>query len=66
MEIGDRVRVDGMTGVVVAILSEGKFAHAYPADQWEYLKVGVLIDTVEAGLVHFPDLNGIVIDRISN
>ena len=66
MEIGDRVRVDGMSGVVVALLSEGKFAPGYPADEWAHLKVGILVETVEAGLIHFPDPDRIEVDRGSS
>jgi hypothetical protein len=66
MEIGDRVRVDGMNGVVVALPSEGKYASDYPAAAWSYLKVGVLVDTAEAGLIHNPSLDGIEIVQISD
>jgi len=66
MEIGDKVRVDGMTGVVVALISEGKFSSTYRAEDWACLKVGVLVETVEAGLIHCPDSKDVEIDQISN
>ncbi|WP_441237886.1 hypothetical protein [Bradyrhizobium sp. 930_D9_N1_4] len=66
MEIGERIRIDGMTGRVVALISEGKFSADYPAERWAYLKVGTLIDTDEAGLIHYPDLDGVEFERISN
>jgi hypothetical protein len=63
MEIGDKVRVDGMTGVVVALPAEGKFAPDHPAEAWAFLEVGALVDTVEAGLIHYPSLDRLEIDR---
>jgi len=66
MKIGDKIRVDGMTGVVVGLLSEGKFAPGYSAEEWAYLQVGVLVETVEAGLIHFPHTDGIAVDQNSN
>ena len=33
LEIGDRIRIDGMTGTVVALISEGKFSADHPAGQ---------------------------------
>jgi hypothetical protein len=66
MEVGDRVKVQGMTGLVVALISEGKFAESHPAEQWAYLKVGTLIMTEEAGLIHYPSFNGIEIERIGS
>ena len=59
MKIGDKVSIDGMAGTVVAIISEGQFSPAYPADAWAYLKVGVLVDTIEAGLIHISDIRRI-------
>ena len=61
MKIGEKVQIDGMSGVLVALISEGKFTPAYPADEWAYLKVGVLIDTEEAGLIHVPDIGRVLV-----
>ena len=66
MEIGDKVRIDGMTGTIVALISEGKFAPAYPANEWSYLKAGLLVETIEAGLIHYPNLDDVRLDEISN
>ena len=66
MEIGDKVIADGMSGIVVALPSEGKYAFAYPAAEWSHLKIGVLFDTVEAGLIHFEALDRIEVDRLSS
>lgn len=65
MEVGDRIRIQGMTGLVVALISEGKFAESHPAE-WAYLKVGTLVVTDEAGLIHYPTFDGMNIDKISN
>ena len=66
LEIGDRIRIQGMTGVVVALISEGKFSPDHPAEEWAYLETGILVDTDEAGLIHYADLDGITIEKISN
>ena len=64
MEIGDRIRIDGMTGTVVALISEGKFSAGHPAEQWAYLGSGMMVETVEAGLVHYPSLDEVEIERL--
>jgi len=66
LEIGERIRIQGMTGRIVALISEGKFSSDHPAKQWAYLEVGILVDTDEAGLIHFPDLDSIEIEKISS
>lgn len=56
VSVGDQVKVNGdMTGRVVALIDQGQFASDYPAEHWSYLAVGVLIETVQAGLVHYPN-----------
>lgn len=54
MEVGDQITIDGMSGTIVAIIEEGKFAPGYPAGEWAYLASGLLVKTVDAGLVYFP------------
>lgn len=66
MEIGDRIRIQGMTGRVVGLISENKFSPDYPGEHWAHLGVGTLIDTEEAGLIHYPSLDGIEVEKISN
>ncbi|MGY4313271.1 hypothetical protein [Bradyrhizobium sp. JR3.5] len=65
MKIGDQVRVQGMTGLVVALISEGKFAESHPAEHWARLNTGTLILTDEAGLIHYPTFDGIVVEKLS-
>lgn len=56
--LGDQVIVEGaLTGVIVALIDEGKFASDYPPEQWSYLATGVLIETREVGLIHYPRLD---------
>jgi hypothetical protein len=59
--LGDTVRLgsdDG--GVVVCSIETGEYCDGYPADQWEYLKEGVMIEFPLHGLIHYqktdPDL----------
>lgn len=66
MRVGDIVRVQGMSGVVVALISEGTFWPSYPASSCAHLKAGVLIETVEAGLIHYPNFDGVEIEIISD
>lgn len=42
-----------MTGRVVALLDAGQFAEGYPATEWDYLRQGLLVDTDQAGLIHY-------------
>jgi len=55
LRIGDHVNDGGITGIVVANIEAGEFSAEYKAADWAYLAVGVLVKTVEAGLVHYPD-----------
>ena len=54
--VGDRVKVwEGCVGVVVASMDTDEYSSEHPKEQWGYLKVGVMIDTDKAGLIHFPE-----------
>jgi hypothetical protein len=66
MEIGDRIRVQGMNGTVVALVSENKFAPGYPAEHWATLESGALILTDEFGLIHYPTLDEYEFEKILN
>lgn len=51
--VGDKVNLGGrVTGVVVAVIDTGSFSAEYPADEWDYLLTGVLVESSEAGLVY--------------
>lgn len=57
VRLGDRVRFEpNLTGVVVCSVDTSEYMEKYPRDQWaSYLKHGVLIETVEIGLVHLEE-----------
>jgi hypothetical protein len=55
LRIGDRVSDGALLGKLVANIETGEFSAEYLAEDWAYLKVGVLVMTDEAGLVHYPD-----------
>ena len=55
VKLGDKVvDVGGMTGLVVANIDRNQFSPEYPSAHWAYLDHGVLVETEEAGLVHYP------------
>ena len=54
--LGDEVSLDGgrgFFGVVVAVIGEA-YDSDFPEVEWAYLKEGLLVQTAEAGLLHFP------------
>jgi len=61
MAVGDNVVADGMDGVIVCDFDNRSFARGY--EKWDMptvemlgggtLSSGVMVDTVEAGLVHY-------------
>ena len=61
MAVGDDVVADGMDGVIVCDFDSRRFAKGY--EPWDIptvemsgggtLSSGVMVDTVEAGLVHY-------------
>jgi len=54
IKVGDRVSIDSnYTGVVVANIEAGDYSKAHAKEQWDYLEVGVLIDTDFGGIVHY-------------
>lgn len=67
--LGDKVDLGGgMTGVVVAVIDAGEFFSGYPAGEWSYLSVGALVESVEGGLIHYPDSEGdfTLLERAAN
>jgi hypothetical protein len=56
IRVRDRVKAwDGCTGIVVASMDTDEYSAEHPREQWSYLKVGVMIDTDQAGLIHYPE-----------
>lgn len=54
VKIGDKVKLwEGCHGIVVASIDTGEYSSNFPKTEWEYLKVGVLIDSDKAGVIHY-------------
>ncbi|NUN24000.1 MAG: hypothetical protein HUU09_11135 [Candidatus Jettenia caeni] len=54
VKVGDKVQLwSGCYGVVVCSMDDDKYTPAYPKEEWDYLKSGVLIKTDKAGLIHY-------------
>jgi hypothetical protein len=55
--VGDRVKSvgDTMMGVVVCSIDTGEGTPNHPIEQWGYLVQGVMVDTKEAGPIHFTE-----------
>lgn len=57
IRVGDKVKLwEGCSGVVVCSMDDDEFAPEYPREEWSYLKTGVMIDSDQAGLIHYPRL----------
>lgn len=65
MMVGDAVLADGMNGVIVCDFDNHEFAVGY--GQWdlsdamlgnEAVNAGVMVETKEAGLIHYPPGTG--------
>jgi hypothetical protein len=59
--LGDRVKLgQDEGGVVVASIDTGDYSEAHPAENWAFLKKGVVIKFPQYGLIHYetaePDL----------
>lgn len=47
---------DGVRGTVVCNISGSLYSDLYKQKDWEYLKTGILVDSEEAGLIHYVEL----------
>jgi len=45
----------GCSGVVVASFDTDEYSQRFPREHWSYLKQGILVDTTQAGLIHYPE-----------
>ncbi|QEX22836.1 hypothetical protein FRZ61_27690 [Hypericibacter adhaerens] len=43
----------GAEGIVVCSLDTNEFSSAFPKSEWGYLKKGILIESPQAGLIHY-------------
>jgi hypothetical protein len=54
MKLGDTVfDRSGLKGRVAAIIDQDEFSAECPRNEWAYLTRGILVNTDEAGLVHY-------------
>ena len=54
--LGDKVRLsDGAEGVVVCSIDTHEYSPAYPKEQWDYLKRGVMVSFEKYGVIHYED-----------
>ena len=56
--LGDRIKLwEGCYGTVVCSIDDDAYTPEYPKAEWAYLKSGVLINSDQAGLIHYlrPD-----------
>lgn len=67
--LGDRVKLwDGAIGEVVCSIDTGEYSAKYTESEWGYLQRGVLVESPQAGLIHYlePEPEMILIERIKN
>lgn len=56
VRLGDKVECwEGCHGVVVASMDTDEYSPDFPREEWGYLEMGVLIETDQAGLVHYDE-----------
>lgn len=59
IRLGDRVTLGGgVDGVVVFSIDTGEFSPSFPRDEWEYLGLGIMVQTKQTGLVHIEENDG--------
>ena len=52
--LGDTIGLGGgMQGVVVACIEENEFSPEFSKEQWSYLKKGILVNSEQAGIIHY-------------
>jgi hypothetical protein len=57
---GDQVALDGghgPRGVVVVVIGHPEGVRGYPAEEWEYLGKGLMVEVEGMGLVHYEEPN---------
>jgi len=58
VKVGDQVKLGGGdAGMVVGVIDANSFAHDYSAEEWAYLKTGLLILANDSALLHYPELD---------
>jgi hypothetical protein len=55
IRLGDRVSLwEGVEGKVVCSIDTEEYSTEYPREEWSYLKRGILVESSQAGLIHYP------------
>ncbi len=56
IHLGDRVNLGGgASGSVVCSIDTGEFTPEFTAEDWSYLQRGVLVESPQLGLIHYPE-----------
>ena len=56
IKLGDTIKLwDGCIGVVVCSFDDKQYSNDFIEKEWGYLEVGILVDTNEAGLIHYTE-----------
>lgn len=56
IQIGDQVKIGhDDSGLVVGVLENRTFLPGYDSKDWAYLNAGILVNTKNAGLIHYPE-----------
>jgi hypothetical protein len=64
--LGDRVKLwEGCHGTVVCSIDGDEYTPEYPRADWAYLKNGVLVESDQAGLIHYlrPERTFALVER---
>lgn len=65
LQIGGRYLVDGYPATIVAIPATRTFGPKFPVEEWlEICPTGIVVEDDQAGLIHYPDLEGLRIEPI--
>jgi len=57
IRVGDKVKLwNECYGLVVCSIDTQEYTSEYPKEQWSYLKTGILINSDQAGLIHYPQV----------
>ena len=66
IQIHDQVSMIGSDrGLVVCDLDNCQFTESFPEDEWEYMKVGIMVDSEKAGLMHFPTQDQVSTEQLT-
>lgn len=57
IRVGDRVKLwNECDGLVVCSIETDEYSAEYTKEEWGYLKTGILINSEQAGLIHYPQV----------